>query len=103
MSSTSSSIFYPAEHKRELGRYSGWKRHAAWAVLGMAFLLGSGAVGSVAARSSRGEPVFTPHITAPAIGRSAVGTSGSLALVTETGWTRWGTIDDGFGGGPPIP
>jgi hypothetical protein len=98
-----SSNFISAEDQRDLHRYRGWKRHAAWAIFGIAFLLGTGAGGSVAVRSLGGQPIFTPHITSPAIGRATGGTSASPALA-EISWSNRST-DDGssFGGGPPVP
>jgi hypothetical protein len=101
-SSSSSGIFIPAEDKRELHRYSGWQQHAARVILGLAFLLGTGAGGSVAARSLGGQPIFTPHITLPASGEAAGRTTASPALA-ESGWGNWSTTSDGFGGGPPVP
>jgi hypothetical protein len=101
-SSSSSSMFIPAEDKRELHRSGGWKRHAAWVILGLAFLLGSGTGGSVAARLSRGQPIFTPHIALPAIGRVAGRTTASSALA-ETGSRNWSTTGNYIDGGPPIP
>jgi hypothetical protein len=102
-SSWSSSIIIPANDKRELHRFSGWKRHAAWVILGLAFLLGSGAGGSVAIlHSSRGQPIFSPHITLRAIGRSASRITGSPALADRS-WRNWSSTDGDIGGGPPLP
>jgi hypothetical protein len=101
-SSSSSSILSPAEDKRELHRFSGWKRHAAWVSLGVAFLLGSGVGGQAAILASSGQPIFMSHITSPVLGQDASRTSGSPALA-ERVWRGWNTIDGNLDGGPPIP
>jgi hypothetical protein len=96
--SSSSSILIAAEDKRELHRFSGWKQHAAWVTVGLAFLLGGGVGGQAAIQASRGQPIFPSHITAPVPGHAASHTTGS-PLLAQTAYRGWSTID----GGPPIP
>jgi len=102
ITSLSSSIFIPAQDKRELHHDLTWKWHASWIILGLAFLLGTGAGGPVSIRSSTAHPISTSHISAPAIGRLEGRPMGSLALADRV-WTSWTTTEADTNGGPPIP
>ncbi|PWT70474.1 MAG: hypothetical protein C5B60_12095 [Chloroflexi bacterium] len=102
ITSPSSSNFIPAEDKRELHHDIAWKQHASWIILGLAFLLGTGAGGPVSIRSSTGHPISTSHVSAPAIGRVEGRPMGSLELADRV-WTRWTTTASDTNGGPPVP